>query len=146
MICLASAIRHRMLRQLTSLNLSNCSLSTELLQVLSGAVLDEPLQRLKFLSLAKNQIKKKGMRNVAVLLQRRCLPSLEKAELSENPFGDEGLQELTAPDLERVLEQVKTLSLVHCHIENEGGYLIYDNIRLGFWREIKELNLGSQFA
>ena len=61
MICLASAIRHRMLRQLTSLNLSNCSLSTELLQVLSGAVLDEPLQRLKFLSLAKNQIKKKGM-------------------------------------------------------------------------------------
>ena len=139
----ADTIRWNAVARLTSLNLSGCSLSVHSLSILARAIQDRPLQQLKRLSLARNRIRSKEMVMVATMLQSHCLPSLEELDISDNPIGDEGIQECNAFDLDGVLEQVITLNMTNCKIGQDGGYAIYDNIHLGFWKSVQKLVLAG---
>ena len=146
MITLADTIRGNAIARLTSLNLSGCSLSEHSLSILARGIQDRPLQRLKRLNLAKNHIRRKEMYIVATMLQSHCLPSLEELDMSDNPVGDGGIQECNAFDLDGVLEQVVTLNMTNCKIGQEGAYAIYDNIHLGFWKNIQKLILAGTLS
>jgi len=96
---------------------------------------------LRILGLSDNNFGPAGAEALAAALRRGAMPKLELVGISDNPIGNQGVAALAAPL--RKMPALKTLSLRHCEIGDEGVASLVDNLGKDDFKTLKELWLND---
>lgn len=140
-IGLAMAIRAGGLSHLTRLRVRHCRLRSHL-RTLCFAIRDRPLERLRELDVADNDLSPEDVQALSEVLVRDFLPSLDSLDLSANRLKDAGLSTLLNYSQ---CEYATALHLDNCGITDDGILLLSMFIgERGWWPALRELHLKGE--
>ena len=96
---------------------------------------------LRLLNLVGSKFGPAGAEALAAALGRGAMPKVEKLCLNLNPIGNQGVAAL-APVL-RKMPALKTMTLVHCGIGDEGVASLVDNLGKDDFKALEQLRLKN---